>query len=138
VLKQIKKKQTNNKENNAIEVVENDTTDVNKENVVYSPDLILHYNSLRSLMSKNYYWVYNVFNESEFNETRNDNFKDLALITTNNFEDFINKNDFKNIDEFKSFFNQFKAIKTYKTKFEKKHQIELTKIENIVEQIINY
>ena len=67
----------------------------------------------RLLMNKNYYWVYNVFNETEFKDSKNDTFKDLALITKNNFE---------NMNEFKKSFNQFKALGTYKNKFDKKHQ----------------
>ncbi|WP_165750438.1 hypothetical protein [Cellulophaga sp. Z1A5H] len=124
---------TNNKSstNNGVKTIE-------KERIKFHPDLISFYDDLRMLMNKNYYWVYNVFNENEFEDTRNDNFKDLALITKNNFEDFIEKNNFENINEFKNFFNQFKAVGKYKNKFDKKHQIELTKVEKILELIDNY
>ncbi|EWH10947.1 hypothetical protein KLA_16100 [Cellulophaga geojensis KL-A] len=118
--------------------IDNDIKIVEKEKIEFNSDMISYYNNLKDLMNKNYYWVYNVFNENEFEDSRNDNFKDLALITKNEFEDFIDKNKFENINEFKKFFNQFKAVGKYKNKFDKKHQIELAKIERIIEQITNY
>jgi len=116
-------------------VVEIENIEPKTEKILFTSEIISDYNNLRLLMNKNYYWVYNVFNEKEFETSRNDTFKDLALITKNNFEDFVTKNNFKNSDEFKNFFIQFKPIGTYKNKFEKKHQIELTKIEKIIERI---
>lgn len=116
----------------------NDIKIVEKETIKFHPDIISHYDNLRILMNKNYYCVYNVFNESEFKDSRNDNFKSLALITKNNFQDFIEINKFENINQFKSFFKQFEAVGIYKNKFDKKHEIELSKIEKIIELIVNY
>lgn len=124
--------------NNDIKIIEKESTKSNTEKIEFNSDMILYYNNLKDLMNKNYYWVFNVFNEHEFEDSRNDNFKDLALITKNSFDDFIDKNNFENINEFKNFFNQFKAVGKYKNIFDEKHQIELTKIEAIIEQITNY
>ena len=124
--------------NNNTKIIEKENIKSNKEKIEFNSDMISYYNNLKDLMNKNYYWVFNVFNEREFEDSRNENFKDLALITKNNFEDFIDKNNFENTDEFKKFFIQFKAVGKYKNKFDEKHQIELTKIEDIIEKITNY
>ena len=132
-----KKKAINNNNNNT-KIIEKENIKSNKEKIEFNSDMISYYENLKDLMNKNYYWVFNIFNEREFEDSRNENFKDLALITKNNFEDFIDKNNFENTDEFKKFFIQFKAVGKYKNKFDEKHQIELTKIEEIIEKITNY
>ena len=132
------KKKAINNNNNSTKIIEKENIKSNKEKIEFNSDMISYYNNLKDLMNKNYYWVFNVFNEREFEDSRNENFKDLALITKNNFEDFIDKNNFENTDEFKKFFIQFKAVGKYKNKFDEKHQIELTKIEEIIEKITNY
>ncbi|MBA6156042.1 hypothetical protein H3Z83_05850 [Tenacibaculum sp. S7007] len=101
-------------------------------------ELDSYYTNLKLLMNKNYYYVHRVFNTSEFEDSKNKIYKNLSRITKNEFEAFLTKSNFKNFNEFKNFFNQFKPISHHKNKFDEKTKKKLTKIENMLDSIINF